>query len=94
MVWFFYPETAYRSLEEMDTIFAKTKNIFSVVETAKTEPRRYGKNGEVLINYNETEEHFRRRSSAGERRASRASLKAGASNLEHVNAGYEKQYGK
>ena len=63
-MYFFYPETAYRSLEEMDSIFAKTRNVFTVVKTAKEEPRRFGKNGEVLINYDETEEHFRRASIA------------------------------
>ncbi|KAF8859442.1 major facilitator superfamily transporter monosaccharide [Acephala macrosclerotiorum] len=57
VVYFFYPETAYRSLEEMDSIFQKTKSIFTVVKRAKEEPRRYGKNGELLINYEETEEH-------------------------------------
>ena len=41
VVYFFYPETAYRSLEEMDSIFQKTKNIFTVIWTAKHEPRRY-----------------------------------------------------
>ena len=30
VVYFFYPETAYRSLEEMDTIFHKTSSIFSL----------------------------------------------------------------
>ncbi|KAL2441509.1 Sugar transporter STL1 [Exophiala dermatitidis] len=60
VVYYFYPETAYRSLEEMDTIFRKTKSIFSVVQTAKDEPRRYGKNGEILIAYEETGEHERR----------------------------------
>ena len=70
VVYFFYPETAYRSLEEMDNIFQKTKSIFTVVWTAKHEPRRYGKNGEVLINYEESEEHFRRASVASARRAS------------------------
>jgi hypothetical protein len=69
VVYFFYPETAYRSLEEMDTIFQKTKNIFTVVWTAKHEPRRYGKNGEVLIEYEQTGEHERRVSNA-ERRGS------------------------
>ncbi|KAJ9611136.1 hypothetical protein H2200_004319 [Cladophialophora chaetospira] len=69
VVYFFYPETAYRSLEEMDTIFHKTKNIFTVVWTAKHEPRRYGKNGEILIDYEETGEHQRRVSYA-ERRGS------------------------
>lgn len=59
-VYFFYPETAYRSLEEMDSIFHKVKGwqgVFTVVHQAKIEPRRYGKNGELLIDYNETEEH-------------------------------------
>ena len=55
----------------MDSIFQKTKNIFTVVWTAKHEPRRYGKNGEILINYEESEEHFRRASLASQRRASR-----------------------
>ncbi|KAM5467916.1 hypothetical protein MauCBS54593_005198 [Microsporum audouinii] len=57
VVYFFYPETAYRSLEEMDSIFRKTKSIFSVVKVARETPRRYGKNGEVLINYDDTDEH-------------------------------------
>jgi hypothetical protein len=56
-VYFFFPETAYRSLEEMDVIFQKTKSVFSVVKVAREEPRWYGKNGEMLINYEETEEH-------------------------------------
>ncbi|MCJ1307675.1 hypothetical protein MMC25_001323 [Agyrium rufum] len=63
-VFFFYPETRLRSLEEMDSIFRKTKSIWSVVRVANGEPRRYGKHGEVLIHYEETEEHaVRRRSS-------------------------------
>ncbi|KAI1135196.1 general substrate transporter [Hypoxylon sp. FL0543] len=59
-VYFFFPETAYRSLEEMDSIFHKvhgTSGYFSVVHVAQKEPRRYGKNGELLIAYEETEEH-------------------------------------
>ena len=75
IVYFAYPETAYRSLEEMDAIFHKTKSIFTVVKVAREEPRRYGKNGELLINYEETEEHQRHMSVAAEqgtgRRASR-----------------------
>lgn len=69
VVYFFYPETAYRSLEEMDSIFRNTagglKGWLTVVKTAKNTPQRYGKNGEVLIEYVETGEHQRRRSSAG-----------------------------
>jgi len=57
VVYFFYPETAYRSLEEMDSIFHKTKSWFSLVSTAKREPRRYGVHGELLINYEDTNEH-------------------------------------
>ncbi|KAI9802529.1 MAG: hypothetical protein M1833_001601 [Piccolia ochrophora] len=64
VVYFFYPETAYRSLEEMDSIFRKSKGWFDVVKVAQNEPRRYGKNGELLINYEETEEHAIRRASA------------------------------
>ena len=57
VVYFFYPETAYRSLEEIDTIFRKTKGWLDAVATARNEPLRYGKNGELLIDYEQTEEH-------------------------------------
>lgn len=67
VVYFFYPETAYRSLEEMDTIFQKTNSVFSVVSVAKNTPHRYGKNGELLINYQDTEEHLRRASHVSEK---------------------------
>ncbi|KAI0805776.1 general substrate transporter [Xylaria sp. FL0064] len=59
-VYFFYPETAYRSLEEMDAIFHKVdgvKGYIDVVGVAKREPLRYGKDGELLIAYDQTEEH-------------------------------------
>ncbi|QDS72018.1 hypothetical protein FKW77_002016 [Venturia effusa] len=68
IVYFFYPETAYRSLEEMDFIFKKTnreaggsfwKPLFNVVKIARTEPRRYGKNGEALIRHEESDEQLR-----------------------------------
>ena len=78
VVYFFYPETAYRSLEEMDSIFLKTRSIFDVVKVAKKEPRRYGKNGELLRLYDESEVHAvvaRRRGSIG---AERKSNTAGA----------------
>ncbi|KAJ5086772.1 hypothetical protein NUU61_008079 [Penicillium alfredii] len=67
IVYFFYPETAYRSLEEMDTIFHKTNNVFSLVSVARNEPHRYGKHGELLINYQDTEEHHRRASYISEK---------------------------
>jgi hypothetical protein len=63
----FFPETAYRSLEEMDEIFHNTTNAFDVVKVAKELPHRYGKKGELLIEYADTEEAHvvaeRRRSS-------------------------------
>ncbi|KAI0122927.1 hypothetical protein BJ170DRAFT_642684 [Xylariales sp. AK1849] len=59
-VYFFYPETAYWSLEEMDAIFHRVKGAkgyFGVVKVAREEPRRYGKNGELLLDYEGTEKH-------------------------------------
>ncbi|KAG8624945.1 hypothetical protein KVT40_006696 [Elsinoe batatas] len=55
-VYFFYPESAYRSLEEMDEIFHKTTGPFDVVRHARETPRRYGKKGELLVNYIDTKE--------------------------------------
>lgn len=48
VVYFLYPETALRSLEEIDVIFMKSKSFFDVVGVAKREPRRFGKTGEAL----------------------------------------------
>ncbi|GAB7349978.1 hypothetical protein MBLNU459_g0665t1 [Dothideomycetes sp. NU459] len=65
-VYFFYPETAYRSLEEMDDIFRKSTGVVDVVSVARNEPRRYGKNGELMVKYLDTEQAAgmqRRRSS-------------------------------
>ena len=47
-VYFLYPETAYRSLEEIDGIFLKSDGWLNVVKVARKEPRRYGKHGELL----------------------------------------------
>lgn len=55
-VYFFFPETAYRSLEEMDEIFHKTTNPFNVVKIAYEVPHRYDKDGNLLIAYDETDE--------------------------------------
>lgn len=46
----------------MDSIFRKCSSYFTLVKIARDEPRRYGKKGELLINYEETEEHARRAS--------------------------------
>lgn len=78
-MYFFYPETAYRSLEEIDTIFAKTKGWLGVVRTAREEPRRYGRNGEVLVDYEETEAHLRRVGSGAGKEGARQRRVEGAS---------------
>ncbi|KAH9888180.1 general substrate transporter [Xylariomycetidae sp. FL2044] len=59
-VYFFYPETSYRSLEEMDCIFHRVdglKGFVTVVRSARDEPRRYGKHGELLIEHDAKEDH-------------------------------------
>lgn len=51
-VYFFFPETAYRSLEEMDGIFQQVsglKGALDVVHVARNEPHHYNKDGEVII---------------------------------------------
>ncbi|KAK9447370.1 general substrate transporter [Limtongia smithiae] len=50
LVYLFYPETARRSLEEMDLIFAKSKGWRDVVKVAEREPNHFGRHGEVLMN--------------------------------------------
>lgn len=48
----------------MDYIFQKTTSIFTVVGIAKREPRRYDKDGNLLIDFHDTEQ-ARRHSLAG-----------------------------
>lgn len=59
-VYFFYPETAYRSLEEMDEIFQDSasglRGAFDVVRVAKAKPKRYDKHGELLEQYYQRDE--------------------------------------
>ncbi|KAL4947718.1 general substrate transporter [Aspergillus filifer] len=69
VTYFFYPETAYRSLEEMDRIFRKTKSVFSLVKTAKNEPHMYGKHGELLRQLEDVEDDAVRRASYLEHKA-------------------------
>lgn len=40
----------------MDDIFRKTTTVFNVVSVARDTPRRYGKNGELLVNYLDPED--------------------------------------
>ncbi|KAJ9649369.1 hypothetical protein H2199_000144 [Coniosporium tulheliwenetii] len=63
LVYFFYPETAYRSLEEVDAIFyavAKSPRPWlSAVSIAREHPLWYGKNGEGMAEYEQSEWHQR-----------------------------------
>ena len=86
-VYFFFPETAYRSLEEMDEIFHKTTNAFNVVKIANELPHRYGKRGELLIDYADTEqahEAERRRSSVVGAHQNGKALEKETETREHV----------
>ncbi|CAI7670240.1 unnamed protein product [Penicillium manginii] len=59
-VYFFFPETRYRSLEEMDAIFKKSTNVFDCVAISIHEPYRYDKHGNLKPEY--LEEAIRRQS--------------------------------
>ncbi|KAH0336210.1 general substrate transporter, partial [Aureobasidium melanogenum] len=90
-VYFFYPETRLRSLEEMDDIFRNTTSIFNVVKVARDTPNRYGKNGELLINYLDTEAAAgaeRRRSSLVEPKYGKTSGKSDGEQVERLENGY------
>lgn len=50
-VYFFFPETRLRSLEEMDDIFKKSSNVFDVVSNSLNEPYRYDKHGQLKQEY-------------------------------------------
>ncbi|CAP85507.1 Pc20g01780 [Penicillium rubens Wisconsin 54-1255] len=63
VVYFFFPETTMRSLEEMDRIFRKTTSVFNVVSLANTEPHMYGPNGELLRTLDDVEDDAVRRAS-------------------------------
>ncbi|RMZ79772.1 hypothetical protein DV738_g3206, partial [Chaetothyriales sp. CBS 135597] len=76
IVYFFYPETAYRSLEEMDAIFQKS-TVWTVVKVADREPHRFDKNGKALVKYEETEQARRASvvaAATGRRRSSAIAL--------------------
>lgn len=63
VVFFFFPETTHRSLEEMDRIFLKTKSVFGLVRMARDEPHAYGKHGELLRNLDDVEDDAVQRAS-------------------------------
>ncbi|KAA8649356.1 uncharacterized protein ATNIH1004_005257 [Aspergillus tanneri] len=51
VVYFFFPETRYRSLEEMDNIFKKSTSIFDAAPISLKEPYRYDKHGQLKPEY-------------------------------------------
>lgn len=93
VVYFFYPETAYRSLEEMDTIFRKCRSVLTVVKIAKEEPQRYGKSGELLIHYEETEEHRQRQASVGAGIGTEKPRREAVEHIDHANPDYSAENG-
>jgi sugar porter (SP) family MFS transporter len=56
-VYFFFPETRLRSLEEMDDIFKKSTNVFDVVGNSIKEPHRYDKHGVLKSEFLEDAVH-------------------------------------
>ncbi|KAJ5973247.1 hypothetical protein N7481_010457 [Penicillium waksmanii] len=57
VVYFFYPETRYRSLEEMDDIFKKSSSVFNVVSISLRQPHRYDEHGQLKEEYLEAIEY-------------------------------------
>lgn len=62
LVYFFYPETAYRSLEEVDVLFHLANETpgnpwLSVVKISLNEPLWFGKNGEKPFDYENSDWH-------------------------------------
>lgn len=62
-IYFLYPETGYRSLEECDVLFhlaSQTKHPWLAVrDVAAAEPLWYGKNGRKPFAYEQSEWHMR-----------------------------------
>ncbi|KAF7874001.1 hypothetical protein EAF04_002673 [Stromatinia cepivora] len=49
VIYFFYPETAYRNLEEIDSIFINTKGWFGAVSAAKDLSLKFGTAGDLSV---------------------------------------------
>lgn len=74
----------------MDEIFRNTTSIFNVVSVARDTPNRYGKSGELLINYLDTEAAAgaRRRSSLVEPKYGKTGGKPDGERVERLETGY------
>jgi hypothetical protein len=66
LIFFFYPETAFRSLEEVDVIFALADEMpgntwLNVVHVSKSEPLWFGQRGEKRAEFDYENSHWHRR---------------------------------
>ena len=76
LVYLFFPETRYRSLEEMDLIFKKSTNVFNVVPISIKEPLMYDKHGNKKQEFLEAGMNRRNGSVAAQLAANEKSEKA------------------
>lgn len=83
IIYFFYPETGCRSLEEVDVLFHHAsqagKPWTSVVKVARSEPLWYGKDGNDPFFYEESAWHRQRLDDSLEKRQSYSSGGMGTS---------------
>lgn len=78
----------------MDSIFRKCHSIFTIVKIAKDEPQRYGKKGELLIRYEDTEEHRQRQASSVVSARGTEKLRGEqVENVDHPNPDYHAENG-
>jgi hypothetical protein len=66
LIFFFYPETAFRSLEEVDVIFALADEMpgntwLNVVHVSKSEPLWFGQRGEKRAEFDYENSHWHRK---------------------------------
>ena len=77
----------------MDSIFRKCHSVFAVVKIAKNEPQRYGKKGELLIRYEETEEHAQRQQSVVSARGMEKLTSNAVEHVDHPNPDHDAENG-
>jgi len=88
IVYLFYPETAYRTLEEVDVFFSSASNEKSpyraVVHISQETPLWYGRDGNIDFDYEASDWHARR-----QRKGSRRHLTVGMGNTSSSEQGSE-----
>ncbi|KAF2727608.1 hypothetical protein EJ04DRAFT_581922 [Polyplosphaeria fusca] len=95
LIYFFYPETAYRSLEEVDKIFHIANECpgnpwLNVVKIAKQEPLWFGRKGNLPFDYEKSDWHKRHMDFQSDTtlRSSRDKSTPPSSEEESVSKGY------